>query len=93
MVKERRILFDVTDITGIVYSCLNCKQEVVCKLDGEYAPAITCVSCGHPLASSSDAGLNPARTLLTNLRYLLRMQDPTARVQFVVPDDNIQDKD
>ena len=93
MVKERRYLFDVADITGIVYSCLHCKQEVVCKLDGEYAPADTCVSCGQPLAPLVTAGINPARTLLTNLRHLLRMQNPTARVQFVVPETDSQDKD
>ena len=86
MVKEHRYLFDVSDITGIVYSCLHCKQEVVCRLDSEYTPGDTCVSCGQRLAPVGPNGINPARTLLTNLRHLLRMQDPTARVQFVVPD-------
>ena len=92
MVKEHRYLFDVADIRGIVYSCPHCKQEVVCKLDGEYAPGDTCVSCGQPLAPRVSSGINPARTLLTNLRYLLRMQDPTARVQFVVHDTDSQEK-
>ena len=92
MVKERRYLFDVRDISSIVFACLNCKQEVVCKLDGEYSPGGICVSCGQPLAAPVPGGINPARTLLTNLRYLLRMSDPTARVQFVVPDTDQQDK-
>ena len=86
MVKERRILFDVADITGIAYSCLHCRQEVMLELDGEYAPADTCVSCGQPLAPVGSSGINPARTLLTNLRHLLRVKDPTARVRFVVLD-------
>ena len=86
MVKERRYVFDVRDITGIIYACTHCGQEIVCKPDGEYAPGDRCVSCYEPLAGQLPSGINPARTLLTTIRHLRRMSNPTARVRFVVSD-------
>ena len=87
MVKERRYVFDLSDITSLIYTCRHCEQEIVCKLDGEYAPSASCASCGGALAAPSKQMIHPARTLLTNLRHLLKRSDSQVRVQFVVPDE------
>lgn len=88
MVKERRYVFDVSDIDSLIYACANCGQEIVCKLDGQYAPGATCVSCQSQLLMTRTANgtVDPRYTLLMNLRNVLRVQDPATRIRFVVPD-------
>ena len=84
MVKEQRFIFDVQDIKSLIYVCPHCKQEVVCELDGEYHPGSHCVSCSETLQKQGN-GIDPNFTLLTNLRYVLRMKDARVKVRFVVP--------
>ena len=86
MVKERRYVFDISDIDAILYTCKECGQEVSCLPDGLFLPGKMCVSCGSPLAPDVPGGIHPARTLLTNLRMLMKSAepDPTVRVSFVV---------
>ena len=43
------------------------------------------------MAAPSKQMIHPARTLLTNLRHLLKRSDSQVRVQFVVPDTEISD--
>ena len=86
MVKERRLIVDLSDITSLIYTCRHCEQEIVCKLDGEYAPGASCANCSQALAAPSKQGIHPARTLLTNLRHVLKLSDSQVRVQFVMPD-------
>ncbi len=86
MVKERRYVFDLQDIASLIYACSHCGQEVVCKLDSPYEPATHCVSCNERLAPNRADGIDPNRTLLVNLRRVLKVADPSVRVRFVVPD-------
>ena len=87
MVKERRYVFDVQDISSVIYACNNCGQETVCKLDDRYRPPRDCPCCSRPLMpTSQESGLDPNEVLLTNLRSVLRLDNPSVRFRFVVPD-------
>ena len=87
MVKERRYVFGVEDISSLIYACPHCGQEVECRLTGNYRPGAHCISCGEDLMTASiDEGLDPNDVLLRNLRRVRRIDDPRVRVSFVVPD-------
>ena len=86
MVKDRRYVFDVDDISSIIYACPHCGHEVVCKLDSQYEPGSNCHNCRSPiLAANPETGRNPALTFLHNLRWVLGMPKGGVRVRVVVP--------
>ena len=86
MVKERRYVFDVGDISSLVFTCQNCKQEVVYPLDSDYKPHNRCQSCGEDLLTPTIVdGIDPNITLLINIRRILKLADPKVRLRFVVP--------
>ena len=87
MVKEHRYLFDVADIQSLVFTCPKCRQEMTYPLDGLYRPNGHCVSCGEPLDhETAHDRQDPNLTLLVNLRHVLKLSNPSVRVQFVVVD-------
>ena len=87
MVKEHRYVFDVADISSLIFTCQNCGQEVVCKLEGEFSPGDHCVSCSESLSTTNTKnGIDPHHTLLINLRRVLKVSDASVKVKFVVPD-------
>ena len=87
MVKEHRYIFDPSDITSVIYACSHCGQQVSVELDGEYRPSRQCGSCGSIVLDSDVADrLDPNEVLLTNLRRVLRLDNPKVKLRFVVPD-------
>ena len=90
MVRERRYIFGVEDISSLIYACPKCSHEVECKLSGpsdSYNPGPRCVSCGEDLmCPTDDEGLDPHDVLLRNLRRVLRTDDPKVQVKFAVYD-------
>ena len=87
MVKEHQYIFDVDDIKSLIYVCVQCGQEVVCKLEGEFRPGEHCENCRESLsATNMIQGIDPNYTLLINLRSVLKTSDTRVKIRFVVPD-------
>ena len=86
MVKERRYVFDVGDITQVVYACPRCKHEMVYLVNSANSPqGENCTSCGKAVLKKPDTDtINPNVTFLANLRAVLMSQ--SVRVRLVVPD-------
>lgn len=88
MVKERRYVFDIQDLSSLIYACPHCGHEAVCSLQHETHPPARCGSCEERLMVPDHVnGIDPAITLLQNLRKLLGKPAPgRVRVRLVVPD-------
>ena len=92
MVKEHRYLFDVADITEVVYACPKCQCKMGFPVRAEHAPTPSenCQSCGEPiLTPSGEHGINPNVTFLRNLRAVLMSSGVKPRL--VIPDPDGQD--
>ncbi len=92
MVKERRYLFEVTDISSLIHECLSCGKELCYHLGTNDPPDQTCPGCIQPLLEERDAEY----AFLSALRRLQSTQKkarddlasgprPKVRVRFVVP--------
>ena len=82
MVIEHRYLFGVEDIGSIVFACTNCRQEVTCRVDGQFKPPNHCTGCRRELMTRAT---DPNSTLLLVLREILQLSNPAVRDQFAVP--------
>ena len=81
-------MFDVQDISSVIYACPHCGYEAVCAIKGKSLPPTHCGSCNKPLTvPDQQNGLDPSVTQLHNLRALLKKTAPDrVRFRFVVPD-------
>ena len=84
MVREQRYLFDVADISALLYTCHHCGQEIAVRIEGDYSPPDYCPGCSESLSSAVGKPETPDRILLVSLRRILKRADPPARVRFVV---------
>ena len=84
MVKEHQYVFDVQDITELVYACPECKHKMVCQVRSEHQPAEKCPSCDEPILARDYQGINPNITFLKNLRAVLMSKN--VQLKLVVPD-------
>ena len=82
MVKEHRYVFDVEDITKLIYTCPHCDMEVSYPIEGKFNPSTDCSSCSQPFMERTDPNIR----FLYNLRGLLKLSKPRVRLSIVVPD-------
>ena len=88
MVKEHRYLFDLEDISSLIYTCNKCGHEAVCKIDGDFAPTPHCAGCRNPILKPNVDGIDARVTFLINLRHVLDLMkaDKSVRLRLTVPD-------
>ena len=87
MMKEHRYVFDLEDITKLIYTCPHCDMEVSYPIEGEFGPRSTdCSSCSQPFMESSTNRANPNIAFLYNLRALLKLPKPRVRLSIVASD-------
>ena len=89
MVKERRYVFDVSDITSLLYVCSECGQEVACKLENVFQPSENCSSCNAFLKTEDSSAPDPSYMVLMQLRRIQKVTKPRVQLRFVVSDPDI----
>ena len=88
MVKERRYVFDVSDINSLLYVCSNCGQEVAYKLENECQPREHC-SCNVLKSENASGTADPNAMVLMWLRRTQKVTEPRVTLRFVVSDPDI----
>ena len=73
MVKEHRYVFDLEDITKLIYTCPHCDMEVSYPIQGKFEPSTHCSSCSAPFMERSMNQRDPNITFFYNLRALLEL--------------------
>ena len=92
MVKTHLFVFDVQDITEVVYACPKCQCKMVFPVRAANTPTPSehCQSCGESiLAPLQEHEINPSLTFLKNLRAVLMSSG--VKPSLVVPDPDGQD--
>ena len=84
MVTERRYLFEIQDISTLIYTCSQCNHEVHCQLSENYVPDRCCPSCSNDLVVPQSDLIDPNEALLRNLRHVLSLKSPRVKLKLVV---------
>lgn len=83
MVQEKRIVFDLTDITMVRHRCSKCKGEVTHRLSADDKIPMQCPLCKLGWDLSMDL-LERHIRVLQDMRWLLAIKSPLVELKFEI---------
>ena len=94
MVRERKLIFDMKELEGVVFRCVTCKQEVMHRLDTSSKLQPHCPFCHEEWVDQfpGKGKVNQEETLLNVLRHFyISKKDSPVTVRLRLDDTSVED--